>query len=118
MAQDSMRVIMYKILRYLYECDRKGKHPRKEDFCHDCQMFHIPERYWFSVMEELLSKGYIKGFSVIRTKSGGIIQMHDNAGITCDGSEFLEDNSGMRKAADFVGNAFSVVLDGIISALV
>ena len=33
MAKDDMRVIMYKILKYLYGCMKIGRHPALEDMC-------------------------------------------------------------------------------------
>lgn len=31
MANDDINVVIYKILRYLYECKKAGKRPRQED---------------------------------------------------------------------------------------
>ena len=41
MAQNDMEIIVYKILSYLYECMKAGKHPRLEDMGSTCQMFRI-----------------------------------------------------------------------------
>ena len=117
MAQDDIEVVMYKILRYLYDCMKAGKKPRAEDMCYDCQMFKINERYWFQIMHELIDNGYIKGFDCFTTKDGEVIQMLDNAGITLKGREYLRDNSGMAEAKRIAGKAFEIVLQGIISAL-
>ena len=62
MAQNDMEIIVYKILSYLYECMKSGKHPRMEDMGCVCQMFRIPQEYWNQVMEELIDCGYVKGF--------------------------------------------------------
>jgi len=62
MAQNDMEIIVYKILNYLYECMKAGKHPRLEDMGSTCQMFRIPQEYWNQVMEELIDCGYVKGF--------------------------------------------------------
>ncbi len=118
MAQNDMEVIMYKILSYMYECMKAGKRPRMEDICHSCQMFQIPRPYWEQIMCELISRGLIRGFLVKRTKDIMLIQMMDNPGITFEGRQFLVENSGMKRAADFLGNAFSVLLDGIIAAII
>jgi len=36
MAQNDMEIIVYKILSYLYECMKAGKHPRLEDMGSTC----------------------------------------------------------------------------------
>ena len=117
MAQDDIEVVMYKILKYLYECMKAGKKPRLEDICYDCQMFSISERYWYQIMRELIDNGYIKGFNIYATKDGDIIHMSDNAGITLKGREYLRDNSGMNEAKNIAGKAFEIVLESIIKAL-
>ena len=117
MAQDDIEVVMYKILKYLYECMKAGKRPRAEDVCYDCQMFTINEKYWYQIMNELIDNGYIKGFSKVITKGGETIQMLDNAGITLKGRDYMRDNSGMQEAKNIVGKAFEIVLESIINAL-
>ena len=57
MAQNDMEVIMYKILKYLYECMKADVPPRMEDINCTCQMFQIPLRYWGMIMDELISRG-------------------------------------------------------------
>ncbi|MBQ8054491.1 MAG: hypothetical protein IJ198_11910 [Lachnospiraceae bacterium] len=89
-----------------------------EDIGSTCQMFRIPPEYWNQVMEELIDCGYVKGFKHIPTKGPQSIFMMDNAGITLKGREFLCENSRMQKAKEFLGSAFSVLLDGIIGALI
>ena len=117
MAKDDMRIIMYKILRYLYECNRKGVAPCFADMCHHCKLFHIPQEYWAQIMLEMIEKGFVRGFSVRKTKDGVLIQPHDRPQITFDGVEFLEENRAMQKAKAHLGEAFEIVLDSIISAI-
>lgn len=118
MAQNDMEIIIYKILAYLYECMKAGKHPRMEDMGSTCQMFSIPRSYWEQIMRELIDCGYVKGFRYRANKSAQSIFMLDDVGITLKGREFLRDNSGMQKAKEFLGSAFAVLLDGIIGALI
>lgn len=118
MAQDDMEIVMYKILSYLYRCMKDGKRPKAEDMCCECQMFHISASYWGKIMDELILNEYIRGFNRIPTKGATIIQMRDDAGITYKGREFLIENAGMKRAAAFLGGAFSVILDGIVGAII
>ena len=39
MAKDDMRVIMYKILKYLYECMKHDKAAELEDGSPDCSVY-------------------------------------------------------------------------------
>lgn len=44
-AKNDMEVIMYKILRYLYECMKAGKTPDLANIMWNCKMFDIPKAY-------------------------------------------------------------------------
>lgn len=112
MAQNDMEVIMYKILSYMYECMKAGARPRMEDICYTCQMFQIPKPYWEQIMKELITRGLLSGFLMRQTKDGLIICMADNPAITYEGRQFLVENSGMKRAASFLGNAFGYIKGG------
>lgn len=84
----------------------------------ECQMFRIPGSYWGQIMDELIHGGYVRGFARTQAKGATLIQMQDGAGITYKGREFLEENAGMRRAAAFLGGAFSVFLDGTVGAII
>ena len=116
MAKDDMRVIMYKILKYLYECMKIGRRPALEDMCCRSTLLQIPEGYWGRVIEELIEAGYAKGFICTMTKDGLAVTMMDNASITLAGVDFLEENGSMAKARQFLGNAFEIVLETILKA--
>lgn len=117
MPRDDMRVIMYKILQYLYSCNKAGKTPCFEDMCHNCKMFNIPREYWAQIMIELMENGYIKGFARISTKDGITIQMLDTPKITLAGVNFLEENGTMQKVKEHLGAAFEILLSSIISVI-
>lgn len=119
MAKDDFFVIAYKILSYLYECNKTGKHPAIEDFNYHCAMFSIPESYWQQIMGDLIDKGYISGASKVecteRSQPG--IKINPGVAITMDGVEFLQENSKMKKVKDFLGEGFTAALSGIIALL-
>lgn len=114
MAKDDIEVIMYKILRYLYECMKKDIAPdlRKYGWCSD--MFNVPQQYWCKVIRMLVEKGLVRGFEIISSKDGVCIQTVPPIEITYEGREFLRENSGMQKAKDFAGEAFEVVLSSVL----
>lgn len=118
MAKDDYFVIVYKILKYLYECMKAGKRPMAEDIQPSCQMFSIPEPYWSSIMSELIDCRYVKGiYKVDIMGSGTGYKFSPEAAITMAGVEFLQENSRMQKAKDFVGEEFKSVLAGVIAQL-
>lgn len=49
MAKNDMEVIMYKILRYLYECMKLGVEPELEQFAWNSKLFDIPQSYWCKI---------------------------------------------------------------------
>lgn len=115
MAKDDYHVIVYKILAYFYGCLKSGKTPRREDYAPECEMFSIPESYWAQIMRELIENGYLRDIIVVPRAQGIGIKAGPTAAITMKGVEFLENNSGLRKAKEFLGKAFEVVLAQIIA---
>jgi hypothetical protein len=119
MAKNDMRIIMYKILKYMYECLNLGKMIDPEDICNNCEMFRIPQTYWTQIMKELIGHKYVSGVYEIKRIGTGEsgIKFGVNAGITFEGVQFLEENSGMEKVADFLGAPFETILLNIISRI-
>jgi hypothetical protein len=109
MAQDDMHVVMYKILAYLYSCMKKGEQPVERHYAHDGDVLSIPYQYWASVMAELSEGGYVKGVTVIEAWGGDRIVRCPSPSITMKGVEFLQENSTMRKAANFLKETKSML---------
>lgn len=119
MAKDDMRVIMYKILKYLYECMKRDKEAVLEDFAWESKLFSIPQSYWCEIIAALVKQGYIEGFKVIDgTKDSPQIQTDRPFKITLDGVNFLEENSGMQKAKECCEEAFKVALSAMMGVIV
>lgn len=118
MAKDDYFVIVYKILQYLYSCMKAGRMPDPEDLQPGGQLYNIPESYWIQIMTELIDRGYVKGiYEVKRIGRGNCVMITPEAAITMTGMEFLQDNSRMKKAAEFTGEAFESLLGAMISQL-
>lgn len=100
MAKDDYFVITYRILVYLYECFKRGDTPDLDLF--GPEALRINNGYWGNVMESLFSEGYIKGITVLPRMGGGFGIKILDLRITQKGIEFLEDNSKMAKAKDFL----------------
>lgn len=104
MAHDDMHVVMYKILSYLYKCMKAGESPDLRMVGADA--LGINHKYWSAIVDELVERGYVKGFKV--TEVPGLtprcVTPVDPA-ITMSGVEFLMENSMMRKAYAFLRDA-------------
>ena len=117
MAQNDMEIIMYKILRYLYECMKLDISPTLQKYGWDSDLMDIPKQYWCKIIKILVEKNLVTGFSILTTKDGIMIQTEPQAGITYDGREFLRENSGMKKAKEFCGDTFEVLLSAVVGVI-
>lgn len=117
MSNNDMEVIMYKILRYLYECMKKDVAPTKTDLIRDCDLTAIPENYWIQIILELIDNEFVKGIHATSTKDGIFIQINSNVRITFKGVQFLEENSRMKKVKDFLGRTYEIALSQAIQCL-
>ncbi|WP_286209558.1 YjcQ family protein [Dubosiella newyorkensis] len=116
MAHNDMQVVICKILMYLYECLKAGKTPQWSDLQYNSKLIEIPEAYWKVIISELIRSGFIEGLMSYQTKNGSG-WVDNGIHITLKGVEYLEENQGMTKAKDFLGQSFFVVLEGVIAGL-
>ena len=114
--KDDMHLIIYKILRYLYDCNKHGKIPTFSDMFRVLELAEIPMSYLAQIISEMRNCGFITGCSVIITKDGTQFDLSEKAGVTMSGVEYLNENSRMKKAADIAGRAFEIVLETVIVA--
>lgn len=121
MVQNDMDVLIYKILRYLYECMKSGQTPELEAFSWESKLMSIPREYWMEIIAILVDKGYIEGFRIMRnrTKDVGLyIETNPPYKITYEGVGFLNSNSRMEKAKSFCGQAFIAALSSLVGNIV
>lgn len=100
MAKNEYFVVVYRILTYLYTCFKAGASPDMEMFGPDA--LGINNGYWANVMESIFNEEYIIGVSLVHCVGAvpGIKLV--NLKITQKGIEYLQENSAMQKAADFL----------------
>lgn len=102
MAKDDYHVIAYRILAYLYICLKEGEKP---DINHiQYEEMGINQRYWEYIMRHLYEDGYMEGvslFNVVGKDSTGV-KVTKQVMITPKGIEFLQSNSAMGRAKDFL----------------
>ncbi len=106
MAKKDYFVIIYKILTYLYGCFQDGERPNIDFF--GAEALEINKGYWVNVMESLYNEGYIMGIEFIITGSIQGVKLI-NLKITQKGIEYLQENSAMTKAKDFLKAAKEIV---------
>lgn len=115
MAKDDINVIMYKILKYLYECKKAGIRPSTEDIVHDSKLLDIPRLYWEDVILEMGEKGFINDIQKRTTTDGLIITLGERFGISIDGMRFMDSDSKMEEVDEFLGESFGIALDNSIA---
>lgn len=120
MASNDMQVLMYKILKYLYECMKHDKETKLEDFSYNSKLFDVPKNYWLEVISILSERGYIKGFKIYENKFKDVklyVEIDPPFKITYEGVLFLNENSGMKKAKEFLKDSFEIALSSIIGIM-
>lgn len=115
MAKDDMMLLAYKVLRYLYACNKSGKVTTFEDMFNAVGMSGIPRSYIAQILREMDKNEFVSGCNFIETKGGTVVTLSDSAGITLKGVEFLESNGRMKKASEAAGKAFEMILEGTVA---
>lgn len=101
MARDDYYVIVAKILRYLYECLKKGIEPDINSIF--LKELGINRNYYDYVVESLLEYGYIHGFisEIVLGNTEVMKKVFYNLQITPDGIAYLKENSLIGKNVGF-----------------
>ena len=102
MAKDDYFVIAYRIMTYLYACLKAGEQPDFNIIRADA--LDISQNYWEYIIRHLYEDGYIEGISLIRMTGRNTpgIKLNMDFMITPLGIDFLQSNSAMSKAKDFL----------------
>lgn len=103
MAKDDYSVIVCKILSYLYKKLKKSEEVDKAYVSVDSPLFDIQQPYWEYIMRHLVSEGLIEGVSLLNVmgREEPAIRIR-NIAISPKGIEYLENNSGMAKAKEYL----------------
>ncbi len=96
MAQNDYFVIVYRVLKYLYDCLKSGSKP--EPIYLTASTYNIPDNYWGYIVISLINENYIKGIVINSTKDGVVFGDLQDAIITPKGIEYLFENSLIEKA--------------------
>jgi len=103
-ARDDYFVVVYRILAYLYACLKEGKDPDIAYISPDSPAIKISQNYWEYIFRHLLADGYLEGVAFVPVIGRAVpeIRIGSNVMITPKGIEFLQNNSTMSKAKDFL----------------
>lgn len=96
MARDDYFVIVYQLMKYLYECLKRGEKPEVDHL--QASYYSIPENYWKYILVSLVQEGYIAGLLMSPSKSGVAFGDLQDTIITPKGIEYLFENSLIEKA--------------------
>lgn len=111
MSKNDYFVLVYRILAYLYECLKEGEKPDSEYLTYDTKEFPVGEEYWSYIFENLLKDGYIEGVTLVpilgQTVKG--VKLTKNIRITPKGIDYLQNNSAMSRANDFLKTIKEIV---------
>ena len=100
MAKNDYFVLAYRILKYLYACFMAGEPADLSMYGPDA--LGINNGYWVNMLESLSREGYIIGVD-FPTAIGTIRSAKcSDVRITQAGIVFLQENSQIAKAADFL----------------
>lgn len=89
-------MIVYQLLKYLYECLKQGVRPDEGKLT--ATYFNIPLSYWGYIVDSLSKEGFINGVKGIPTKDGMIFNDLREMMITPFGIQYLFENTLLEKA--------------------
>lgn len=109
MGKDDYFVIVYRLLKYLYECLKKSKKPNMEVL--DEGFFLIESPYWNYILSNLFEDGYISGIVLLPVlgEEDRLVKILPNIKITPKGIQYLEENSIFQKVKGFVKDISSII---------
>ena len=107
MANNDYFVIVYRVLKYLYDCLKTDMKP--ETIYLISSTYNIPDGYWSYIIISLINENYIKGIEVNTTKDGVIFGALQDAVITPKGIEYLFENSLLEKAKKTLKDAKEMI---------
>ncbi|BAN07788.1 hypothetical protein LVISKB_2153 [Levilactobacillus brevis KB290] len=106
MAKDDYFVVMYQLLKILYDKLKQGKSITDEEF--DQLSYKLNETYWNYILINMVNEGLISGVQPISTLNGENIKTH-NVQITPTGIEYLFSSSMMERVKNTLKDIKGIV---------
>jgi len=109
MAKDDYFVIVYRLLKYLYDCLKRSKTPNMEVL--DADFFSIKEPYWEYIVRNLYTEGYISGIVLfpVLGRSEKAVKITPDIKITPKGIQYIEENSVFQKVKEAVKDIAGII---------
>lgn len=96
MAKDDYFVIVYQLLKYLYDCLKEGNRPEADHL--RAEYFRIPASYWLYILTSLHKEGLVDGIHFVKTKDGIVLSDPTELMIQPKGIEYLFENTLIQRA--------------------
>lgn len=100
MAKNDYYVVVCRILAYLYACLKSGVPPQEEEI--SPKKLDIEPKYWLYIIENLQNDGYITGVHIGKLLGRMPTVKMIDLQITPAGITFLQENSSVNKAKEFL----------------
>jgi hypothetical protein len=114
MTPTDFDVVLYKLLRYAYSCLQAGASPT---VAKARELAGVNERYLTAAFADAKAHGYVEGpLAGDRYVGTDPVLIESPWRITSDGARFVDENSRMAKARDFLGGPFASALATAVSA--
>lgn len=108
MAQDDYFVIVYKLLKYLYDCLKSSARPKDEALTPE--FYGIEDTYWEYIIRNLYQEEYVSGVTLSRMYGKPdypVIQPRFT--ITPKGIQYLSENTMFKKIQKHVRDVISII---------
>jgi len=106
-AKDDYSALACRILLYLYACLKTGQKPEESEI--SPARLDINPQYWIYITRHLQADGYISGMYFGELLGGMPSVKMLELEITPKGIEYLQENSVMNKAKDFLRTLKEIV---------
>lgn len=107
MAKNDYMVIVYRIMAYIYACQKQGIAFDPDVISYE--KLNIPESYYNDIVKDIVDRGYIKGVIIVPILNNEVGIKWNNPKITMEGSQFLDDNSAIEKVKDFLKDLKEII---------
>ena len=109
MAKDDYHVVVFRILKYLYQQLKKGLPVETEMLLHDSKICNINESYWRYIMTSMQEKGLITGLEKGEGEPYAPLETQlKDVQITPDGIDLLSDSKMSDKVDQLIKGILSI----------
>ena len=110
MAKDDYQVIVFRILKYLYQQLKKGEPVEAEMLGHDSKTCKVNEIYWRYIITSMQEEGLIRGLEIAQDQvdAESLEDQLGNIQITPKGIDMLSDSGVAEKVDNLLKGILSI----------